>query len=191
MNRCCLLLGALTALLLVSLPAQALRCDGRVIDEGDHAIRVRERCGDPYWVDVYSEWLIAGEYSPLEQRVERRLEAWYYNFGPKKLLRRMLFRDSRLIREDTLGYGVSRIGDRCDVDSIPQGTTTGEVVARCGEPASHESRYGDITQRDDVGNARLVVVRREEWVYDVGRSRDLRLLVFSDGILSKVERLER
>ena len=37
-------------------------------------------------------------------------EAWYYNFGPRQLLRRLVFRDGFLVREETLGYGVDEIG---------------------------------------------------------------------------------
>jgi hypothetical protein len=180
------------ALLWVSGDALALRCDGRVVDRGDHAIQVRERCGEPYWVDGYSEFLIAGEDGPLEQRIERTVEAWYYNFGPSKLLRKLVFVDDRLVREETLGYGYATIGTDCRLDTLPAGTPSGVIVARCGSPASRRERYGDVTRRDDAsGIARRRVVRQEDWVYDVGRSRDLRLLRILDGRLQGIERLDR
>jgi hypothetical protein len=178
-------------LLGVSGTAQALRCEGRVVDRGDHAIQVRERCGEPYWIDGYSEFLITGQRGPLEQRVERQVEAWYYNFGPNKLLRRLLFVDDRLVREDSLGYGYTELGRDCRLDALPIGTPAGVIVARCGEPGSRRERYADLTQRDDSGIARQRVVRREEWVYDLERDRDLRLLRLLDGRLQGVERLDR
>ncbi len=172
-------------------PAWALRCDGRIVEVGDHALQVRERCGEPYWVDRYSEWLITGENGPREQRVERTVEAWYYNFGSNRLLQRLVFRDDRLTREESLGYGFTKLPSRCDVDALPRGTSNGEIIARCGEPSSQVTRYGDTVERDGLGNARVRVSRREEWVYDPGDSRDYRLLLLIDGKLSEIQRLDR
>ncbi|MFN7550205.1 MAG: DUF2845 domain-containing protein [Pseudomonadota bacterium] len=183
----------LAALLLLcaAAEAQALRCDGRVVDVGDHAIQVRERCGEPFWIDAYTEVLVQGEYGPLEQRVERPVEAWYYNFGPNRLLRRLLLVDDRLLREDSLGYGVAAIGADCRLDALPVGTPAGALVARCGEPASRRDRWREIIRRDSAGNAHRRFVRDEDWVYDLGASRDRRLLRLVDGVLQGVERLDR
>ena len=172
-------------------PAQALRCNGRLVDLGDHAVQVERRCGEPYWIETYSEWLVAGEDRALEQRVERQLEAWYYNFGADRLLHRLLFVDGRLVRDDTLGYGVARIGSRCNYDLLDRGVSIGEVVARCGLPASQNRRYGQVTQRDANGLAREREIRRDEWVYDPGGNRRLELFVFIDGRLTDRDQLDR
>ena len=66
---------ALLAALLAAAPAQALRCDGRLVGTGDHAVQVERRCGEPYWIESYSEWLVVGENQALERRIERQLEA--------------------------------------------------------------------------------------------------------------------
>lgn len=173
-------------------PAHALRCGSRVIATGEHELVVRERCGEPYWIEDRSEVLVAGEFGPIEQRVERRIEAWYFNFGPNRLLHRLVFRDGRLVEETTLGYGFSRLGVKCDLDMLTNGATTGEVVARCGAPRSHDTRHAQVIVRDDFGNARQRLVRREEWVYDPegGNTRNARLLLFVDGTLQGVERLD-
>jgi hypothetical protein len=178
-------------LALVAAPAHALRCGNRVIVEGDHAVQVLDRCGEPYWVEVRPEWLIAGEDGPLEQRIERRVEAWYYNFGTQKLLRRLVFIDDRLQREETLGYGYSGIGRDCDLDALVSGLSTGEVVARCGLPARKSARYSEVTERAGSGLARQRLVRLDDWVYDPGRGRNLRLLKFVDGDLERIETLSK
>lgn len=184
---------ALAALLLLgaAADAQALRCNGRVVDAGDHAIQITERCGEPFWIDAYTEVLVTGEYGPLEQRIERPVEAWYYNFGPNRLLRRLVLVDDRLVREDSLGYGVATIGAECRIDALPAGTPAGVVVARCGEPASRRERWREVIRRDGAGNARRRFARDEDWVYDVGSNRDLRLLRLVDGVVQGVERLDR
>jgi Protein of unknown function (DUF2845) len=192
-HRCvpALRLLALLAALLATAPAQALRCNGRLVDTGDHAVQVERRCGEPYWIETYSEWLVVGENRALERRIERQLEAWYYNFGPDRLLHRLLFVDGRLVRDDTLGYGVSEIGARCNYDSLDRGLSIGEVVARCGLPASQNRRYGLVTLRDDSGLAREREARRDEWIYDPGSGRRLQLIVFVDGRVSERELLDR
>jgi hypothetical protein len=174
-----------------ALPAHALRCNSRIVEQGDHAFQVQQRCGEPFWIDRYSEWLIVGENGPFEQRVERVVEAWYYNFGSNRLMRRLVFRDDRLLREDELGYGFSELGTKCDLDALPLGTSNGEIVARCGQPGSRKQRYGDTIARDGVGNARARIVRIEDWIYDPGSTRDFRLLRLIDGRLSGRETLDR
>lgn len=180
----------LLALASAATPAHALRCAGRLVDQGDHAVQVARRCGEPYWVEAYTEWLVLGEDSALEQQIERPVEAWYYNFGPERLMRRLIFRDDRLVREDTLGYGFRGDG-ACKLDTLMRGMSTGEVIARCGEPETNTLRYRQVVARDGVGNARRRLVRHEEWTYDPGRGRDLRLLIFDDGTLDAIERLDR
>jgi len=183
-------IAAAALLLLYVAPVHALRCNGRIVEEGDHAYELKKRCGEPYWVEHYSEWLVLGEGSRLEQQIERSLEAWYYNFGPNKLLRRMVLRDNRIVREDTLGYGYSRLGQNCDLDALAPGMSNGEIVARCGTPAAQDTRYANEIVRDRGGVARQRAIRREEWVYETP-GRDHHLLILIDGTLSRVERLDR
>jgi hypothetical protein len=192
-RHCAKVLQALVLLatLGTSAPAHALRCNGRLVDTGDHAVQVERRCGEPYWIETFSEWLVVGENSAIERRVERQFEAWYYNFGPDRLLHRLLFVDGRLVRDDTLGYGVSKIGGRCNYDTLDRGLSIGEVVARCGLPASKSRRYGLVTLRDDSGRAREREARRDEWIYDPGSNRRLQLVVFIDGNVSERELLDR
>jgi hypothetical protein len=188
---CALALLCALAMLCASADARALRCGGRLVERGDHALQVRERCGEPYWIDAYTEVFVAGEYGPLEQRAERPVEAWYYNFGPNRLLRRLLLVDDRLVREDSLGYGVATLGADCRIDGLPAGTPAGVVVARCGEPLSRRERWREVVRRDGAGNARRRFIRDEDWIYDVGANRDRRLLRLVDGMVQSVQRLDR
>lgn len=182
---------SLLLLLCLAAPAHALRCDGRLVDEGDHAITVRERCGEPFWIDRYSEWLIQGEHGPREQRVEIGVEVWYYNFGDDRFMQRLSFREDRLQREEALGYGFNRLPKRCRLDTLPEGLTSGEVIARCGYPERRSESYRDETHRDDRGNARVHVSRREDWIYRGGSRRDARVLVMIDGRLADTQRLDQ
>lgn len=170
--------------------AAALRCGGRVVDTGDYDFQVRERCGEPYWYETYSELRVIGAHGPLEHRVERVFEDWYYNFGSNRLVQRLRFRDGRLVRVEALGYGSGSIGGQCNDVALSRGTTSGELVLRCGEPASRTARYRDNVIRDGYGE-RIRPQRYEEWVYRFSDSRYARLVVLVDGKISRVEPLTR
>jgi len=170
--------------------ALALRCKGRIVSTNDHRFEVEERCGEPYWVERYSEYQVIGEFAPLQRTIEHRIEAWYYNFGPNTLMRRLVFLDNRLRREDTLGYGHVTLGKDCDLDALVPGLSTGEVVARCGTPAADDTRYVEQVVRDGAGNARERIIRQDEWMYRQG-SRAPRLMTFQDGRLETIERLRK
>lgn len=171
--------------------AHALRCGSRVVATGDYDFQVRDRCGEPYWIASYGELLVAGAGGPIEHRRERVFDDWYYNFGPNQLVHRLRFRDGRLIRIDTLGYGSHGIGEDCDDIDLARGRTPGEVVLRCGEPESRTARYRDILIRDAFGNERLRPVRYEEWIYRFPGSRFVRMAIFIDGRLDRVEHIPR
>lgn len=172
--------------------AQALRCGNRLVATGDHQFQVRERCGEPYWSSRYTELSVVGLEGPFERRAERVFDEWFYNFGPRFLVQRLVFDDGRLIKIESAGYGVRTVGGDCSDIAMRRGATGGEVVLHCGEPLSRSSRYEDVVVRDGLGNARVRPVRREEWIYDLdGRSRFVRMAILIDGRVDRVERLER
>ena len=182
---------AILPLLVCAWPAHALRCDGKIIDRDDHSIRVREHCGEPFWIDRYSEWLIQGEEGPLQRRIEIQIEVWFYNFGSDRLMHQLAFRDDRLQDLETLGYGFDRPAKGCRIDMLPNGLSSGEVVARCGMPQSRRERYSDQVERDERGNARVRALRREDWIYGEGTARDTRVVVMLDGRLAETQKLDR
>ncbi|MCO6441655.1 MAG: DUF2845 domain-containing protein [Nitrococcus mobilis] len=47
-------------LLFTTLPADALRCDHGNVNAGDRAFSVRQKCGDPDYVDRHSEAFVPG-----------------------------------------------------------------------------------------------------------------------------------
>ena len=181
----------LLLLLLASTDAFAMRCGSRLVDDGAQDFQVRDRCGEPYWIDGYSNVEIIGAHGPLEQQREVRFDVWYYNFGPRQLLRRLTFRDGVLIAQDALGYGVDEIGHDCHPNRVLDGMSAGELVARCGEPASRRNRSDAIVHRPRPGIELWRDQRREEWVYDFGGSSLVRLVQLVDGRVIGVDRVRR
>jgi len=180
---------AMTAVLLLlgaTAQAQSLRCGNRVVNTGDRDFAVRERCGDPYYTEQSYALDIRGANGPLEVQDETVYDVWYYNFGPRRLMVRLLFRDGRLTRQENLGYGVASIGEDCNLDTMRSGTPVGEVVAHCGEPASRNAQNRNVVRRDGNGHERYTLLRHEEWIYDLGEDRLLRVLSIDDGRLTGV-----
>lgn len=185
------LLAALSlSALFASNPAYALRCDGKIVDEGDRDLRVLRVCGQPFYRESWYEAWIEGAWSMLETREAVRWEEWYYNFGPNRLMRRLVFRAGVLVDEQELGYGFARIEGRCARASLLPGLTPGEIVARCGEPLQKERRLLEQVRRDGMGQEHWRPLREEQWVYDFG-GRWLYTAIFLDGRLDHIRRDER
>ncbi|MGA9421847.1 MAG: DUF2845 domain-containing protein [Rhodanobacteraceae bacterium] len=178
-------------LILTSPAAFALRCGSNVVKQGLQDFQVRARCGDPFWSDRYEAVDVLGAHGPVERQIEVQYEVWYYNFGPTHLMRRLVFRDGVLEREETLGYGVNAIGADCDANRNYTGLTAGELVARCGEPAARRSHLDTVVQRPRRGIARYRDQRREDWIYDFGARDSVRVMHLVDERVVGVDRIRR
>ncbi len=178
-------------LLFASPSAFAMRCGNRLATDGMQDFQVRERCGDPYWTDRYTNVEVLGAYSPLERQRSVQFDVWYYNFGPRQLMRRLVFRNGVLLREDALGYGVDTIGSDCNPNRLIDGLSAGELVARCGEPASRRDLSETVVRRPAPGVELWRDRRREEWVYDFGDNRFVRVVRLTDGQVSGADSIPR
>jgi len=113
MKRC----AALVALgLLATAPAFAsMRCGTKLIDDGASRAEVAAKCGEPDDVvtlrSVYRRpviWSYGRPYFVGESLVEIPVESWVYNFGPNKLMRRVVFEAGYVVEIETLGYGYNK-----------------------------------------------------------------------------------
>jgi hypothetical protein len=147
--------------------ALGLRCGSRVVNTGMISAQVRNACGSPFWADNYVSLEILGAGGPVEEQREVNWEVWYYNFGSSMFMQRLSFRDGQLRRVESLGYGFDEIGTACVPAIAARGLTSGELVARCGEPSSRQRSEGAFLHR--VPGALFAnEERREEWLYDDG-----------------------
>jgi hypothetical protein len=169
--------------------AHALRCGTRLVTTGNTDFQVRERCGSPYWIEEHYQTIVAGdERVEVVQPVE--YSAWYFNFGSNRLLVRLLFRDGRLLREDTLGRGVDELGAACTAARLSEGISSGELVAYCGEPAARRERPLLVSRRINADVYQQTDVHREDWTYDFGGDF-VYLLHLARGLVESVEQLPR
>jgi Protein of unknown function (DUF2845) len=188
-TRCRLFLCALL-LLAIAPAAHAMRCGSRLTSNGDHDFQVRDRCGEPYWVEDHYRLIVTGADSPVQNVQQIVYTAWFYNFGPSRLMVRMLFRDGRLVREETLGYGVNNIGDSCSPTKLLSGMSSGELVAYCGQPLSRNGQPGATLRRVGPGTYSENDNYLEDWVYDLG-SDFLYVMHLRNGHTESVEHVHR
>ncbi|GBC61902.1 DUF2845 domain-containing protein [Desulfonema ishimotonii] len=113
------------AALLWPLPADALRCNGRVIDIGSNKVKVLDHCGEPTWVEERQEERILyncrrsrryrqyyderaeSEYHgyPEDCVIHVTIEEWFYNFGSGRFTRTLIFENGKLVDIQTGEYG--------------------------------------------------------------------------------------
>jgi hypothetical protein len=99
--------------LLAASPAFAgMRCGSKIIGEGVSRSEVAAKCGEPDEVvtrrSVFRRpviWTNGRPYFIGESYIEVPIEAWIYNFGPNKLMRRVTFEAGVVVEIETLGYG--------------------------------------------------------------------------------------
>lgn len=188
MHRLLAVIGLL--LMFAAAPAaHALRCGNRLVSSGDFEFQVRDRCGDPYWIEDHYQTIVAGAGS-LQVVQPVQYSAWYFNFGATRLLVRLLFRDGRLEREDALNRGVDELGAACAPPRLSEGISSGELVAYCGEPASRQVQPTLISRRLAPHVYSQSDDYREDWIYDLGGEL-LYLLHLANGRVAAVERLTR
>jgi hypothetical protein len=102
--------------LLAASPAFAsMRCGTKIINEGVSRSEVAAKCGEPDEVvtlrSVFRRpvlWSNGRPYFIGENYIEVPIEAWIYNFGPNKLMRRIVFEAGFVTEIETLGYGYNK-----------------------------------------------------------------------------------
>lgn len=164
--------------------AGAMRCDGRIIQEGALQIEVLGACGEPAYRDVWID----------EQE-------WYYNFGSNQLLQVLRLRNGRVVNIDIDGYGFeARVQRVCNPLDITPGLSKYRLWHLCGEPATRRSRSvlapeppqrrmypGQVYTERYHASPYLTAVFREEWVYNFGSSYLLRIVTLENGRVSDVQ----
>lgn len=101
-------------------PAQAFRCGTKLVKEDMHEQQVIAVCGEPA-TRRHMGYAVRGVPYGWRRVTPGGREIWYprggtlteevvvtewvYNFGPRKLMRRLIFHGGILVEIDTIGYG--------------------------------------------------------------------------------------
>lgn len=179
----------LYVLLLCGIPAYAsaatFSCAGGIVSAGDPVVDLLVKCGQPDWKDSYQEEVTDRINRDLQRKILITVEEWTYNLGPQQFMRIITIRNGRITGIRTGQYGTSRDreppGPSCDDRIISKGDTKADVLTKCGEPFYKESHEEEIRERLDETQSRKVLVTVEEWTYNFGPQRFMRIFTFRNG----------
>lgn len=78
------------------------------------------------------------------------------------------------------GVGMSS-GYRCEGKIISVGDTSGDLIAKCGEPDWKQSSTEEIITTIDKDTTKKILIDVEEWTYNLGPDRFMRIFKLKDG----------
>jgi hypothetical protein len=170
---------------LVCLVAFAARADDTAcarISEGTSSVTVLERCGQPAVVDSRQEEWHADDGTPVQiDTVER----WTYDLGPQRFVRLFTLRNGIVTKSRTGGYGTGREDAKprdCSAAPISLGDLKQDVLSRCGAPTA---TYVHAEARER--GARTLYETVEDWRYNLGPYRLVRIFTFRNGRLTAID----
>jgi hypothetical protein len=166
--------------------ADSLRCGNTVISLGDTKTDVLMKCGDPAGTDSWQEEIVERIDAETKKKAVVTTDEWTYNQGPDALIRVLTFRNGKLadIKEGGYGYAAARAKvSGCEKEYPDKGTTRAEVEANCGQPFSKSERQEEMLEAIDQNTKRKVSVTIEEWTYNYGPDRFIRIFEFNNGKL--------
>ena len=74
----------------------------------------------------------------------------------------------------------------CDGGIISTGDRSMDVLAKCGTPDSKESHQEELGEQLDDNTKQKVFVTVEEWTYNFGPSKFMRIIVLKNGVVANI-----
>ena len=152
---------------------------------GDSAVDLIVRCGQPEWKESYQEEITDRIDPNRKQRIYVTVELWTYNFGPQQFMRIVTLRNGVIADVRTGSYGNAKDrdapGPACGDRVISVGDTKPDILNKCGEPFYKSSHQEEQKERFDDSGSRNVIVTVEEWTYNFGPQRFMRVITFRNG----------
>jgi hypothetical protein len=170
--------------------ADSISCDRGIVSNGDSAVDLIVKCGQPEWKDTRTEEIVEKTGTDARRTTTVTVEDWTYNFGPYQFMRIVTVRNGVVAEVRTGRYGAPK--DRgpappeCGDRVISTGDTKADVLIRCGEPFFKTSHQEELKERTSEISGRTVTVTVEEWTYNFGPQRFMRIITFRNGIVIEV-----
>lgn len=167
-------------------------CGSRIVSTGDTKSEVMLKCGEPTWKDTH----VSEHYEKYRGNViggSVQTEVWLYNLGPSQLTRMLYFENSKLVRIETGEHGYHIDGSRpriCRPEEIHVGDDKFDVWAKCGEPLLKDERV-EKRVRGLSNDRNVYYVNVDEWTYNFGTQRFMRLLRFENSELVAIREIDR
>ena len=170
--------------------ASEYRCEGKIISVGDTSGELLMKCGEPDWKQSHDEEIIETRDKDSRHRIIITVEEWTYNLGPDRFMRVFKLQNGRVVDIWLGDYGFAKEEAnelQCSSLSISVGDSIADVVAKCGEPAWKDKQKETSWERLDDGTARKVYITVEEWTYNFGPDKFMRILTFRNGKVTNIQ----
>jgi hypothetical protein len=174
----------------VTVYAGTINCNGGIVSVGDSRVNLVIKCGEPDWKDSHEEEIIKRFNNKSKRKKIITKEEWTYNFGPSQFMRIITIKNGKVADIRTGGYG-SRKAEKPQPHEFSDrivsiGESSGEVIAKWGEPAARNTRQEKLKERLSDGKFRTITITIDEWTYNLGPNRFMRILTFKNGKLTDI-----
>jgi hypothetical protein len=193
MKRLRLALWFLTVMVFVPclLFAESVECSRGTVFIDDSRADVLRKCSEPAWTESHQEEKVERLDSATKLKQFINVEEWTYNFGPSRFMRIITLENGKVTNIRTGDYGYikdekppqSGFSDRI----LSIGESTGEVIAKWGEPTWRDTRQEELKEQLPDKTFRMITITIDEWTYNLGPSRFMRILTFKNGKLTDIK----
>ncbi len=170
--------------------ASTLSCAGGIVSVGDSRVDLLAKCGEPDHKESHEEAVSERLDPGVRQKTYITVEDWTYNYGPTQFMRIVTLRNGKVSHIEAGNYGYTKGAKpserECSEQIISRGDTTADVTAKCGAPSWKDVHQEEFKERLDSGLYRTVTVNVEEWTYNLGPNRFVRILTFRNGKLTDI-----
>jgi len=171
--------------------AATLDCSGGIISVGDSRVDLLMKCGDPDAKDSHDEEQIDRFANGSIHKIYVTIEEWTYNYGPTQFMRIVSLKNGKVafIRAGNYGYSKETKPSQheCSEQIVSVGDSKSDVLAKCGEPTWKDTRQEEFNEKQGMGQVRDIFVTIEEWTYNLGSNRFVRILTFRNGKLFDIK----
>ncbi|MCP4599368.1 MAG: DUF2845 domain-containing protein [Proteobacteria bacterium] len=170
--------------------AHAFKCENGDVKIGDSEYEILQKCGEPTYKDQTQVSRVKETQAAYEQDFVS-VEDWLYNLGPERFVKILTFEKGKVIGMHTSGYGRSQ-GDKPDFNKkVKIGDPSVRLLFLYGPPTHKEERVETsvISRKDGVTLPKVTHV--EEWTYNLGPKRFMRIYHFKNGRLRKIQQGNR
>jgi Protein of unknown function (DUF2845) len=161
-------------------------CGGRIVSVGDTNADAIMRCGEPDWRESRKQEIVEKLEADAKRKTFVTIEEWTYNLGPDAFMRIVTIKNGRVVDVRLGGYGYVKERSRqvpCSEQIVSLGDSAGDVIMKCGKPAWKEAREEVLREKLDETKERKVFVTVEEWTYNFGPDKFIRIFTFRNGKL--------
>ena len=190
--RILLFFSALTlAMLSPELYAATLACKSGTVFVEDARADVLQKCGEPDSKNSRQEEVSERLDSSTKRKLFITIEEWTYNFGPGYFMTMVTLKNGKVAEIQDGDYGYRKVpqpAPREFSDRIVSiGDSQSEVLGKWGEPVGKNSHQEELKERRANGQRSTVFVTVDEWTYNLGPDRFMRIITFNDGRVKEIE----